>query len=117
MAPRAIYLVTYRAAAYQRAHFVVFVPSEADQAKGTPIHVVDAPMAGYSLEFKRNYIPALTQQQHEIIAIGQVDSANIVDPTPTSCPLTPDPEAIFKLLPVRCNLLGSVRTSWHQSTM
>lgn len=38
-------------------------------------------MAGYSLEFKRNYSPALTKQQHQVFAIGQVDSANIVDST------------------------------------
>lgn len=41
-------------------------------------------MAGYILEFKRNYSPAMTQQRHEIFPVGQVYSSNIVDSVDTA---------------------------------
>lgn len=56
----------------------------AEPKRGTLIHAVGAPMAGYILEFKRNYSPALTQQRHETFPIGQVYSSNIVDTTDTA---------------------------------
>ena len=62
MAPRTIYLVSCRNAAHQRAHFSIFVPSAADPEVGTRIHAVGAPMAGYTLEFNRNYSPAASNQ-------------------------------------------------------
>jgi hypothetical protein len=68
----------------QRAHFAIFVPSAAEPKRGTLIHAVGAPMAGYILEFKRNYSPILTQQRHETFPIGQVYSSNIVDATDTA---------------------------------
>jgi hypothetical protein len=79
MATRTIYLISFRNAPSQRAHFSIFVPSAAEPKRGTLIHAVGAPMAGYILEFKRNYSPDLTQQRHETFAIGQVYSSNIVD--------------------------------------
>ncbi|TQS31687.1 hypothetical protein Golomagni_08025, partial [Golovinomyces magnicellulatus] len=81
MASRTLHLIIYRQAANQRAHFAIFVPSAADPESGTKIHVVGAPMVGYRLEFKRHYFPTRTNQHHEMISIGQIDSSNIVDDT------------------------------------
>jgi len=38
-------------------------------------------MAGYMLEFKRNYSPTMTQERHEMYPIGEVLANNIVDST------------------------------------
>lgn len=84
MASRTIHLISFRNISSQRAHFAIFVPSAADPKRGTLIHAVGAPMAGYILEFKRNYSPALTQRRHETFPIGQVHSSNIVDSTDTA---------------------------------
>lgn len=84
MATRTIYLISFRNSPSQRAHFAIFVPSAADPNRGTLIHAVGAPMAGYILEFKRNYSPAMTQQRHETFPIGQVYSSNIVDSVDTA---------------------------------
>lgn len=84
MATRTIYLISSRNVPSQRAHFSIFVPSAADPNTGTLIHAVGAPMAGYILEFKRNYCPDATQQRHETFAIGQVQSSNVVDSTNTA---------------------------------
>ncbi|CAG7935421.1 unnamed protein product [Penicillium salamii] len=84
MATRTIQLVSFRNVSSQRAHFAIFVPSAADPKRGTLIHAVGAPMAGYILEFKRNYSPAMTQQRHETFPIGQVYSSNIVDSVDTA---------------------------------
>jgi hypothetical protein len=84
MATRTIHLISFRNAPSQRAHFAIFVPSAANPQQGTLIHAVGAPMAGYILEYKRNYSPGLTQQRHETFAIGQVHSSNIVDSTGTA---------------------------------
>ncbi|KAG5290135.1 hypothetical protein I7I48_09664 [Histoplasma ohiense] len=78
-APRTVSLILYRNAATQRAHFAIFIPSATNQGLGTLIHVIGAPMAGYQLEFKRNYSHALTQQPHTRYEIGQIDSQYIVD--------------------------------------
>ncbi|RAL17502.1 uncharacterized protein BO97DRAFT_7291 [Aspergillus homomorphus CBS 101889] len=40
-------------------------------------------MVGSNLEFDRNYDPVLAGPKHEMYAIGQVDSTNIVDSTTT----------------------------------
>ncbi|GIK07578.1 hypothetical protein Aspvir_003244 [Aspergillus viridinutans] len=79
MAPRTIYLISYRQAPSQRAHFAIFVPSATDPEKGSVIHAVGAPMAGYSHEFKRGYNPTLTRRRYEMWPIGEVDSSHIVD--------------------------------------
>lgn len=79
MATRTISLVSYRSAPSQRAHFGIFVPSAANEGVGTLIQVLGAPMVGYSLEFKRNHCPDLTQRENSLFALGQVDSANIAD--------------------------------------
>jgi hypothetical protein len=64
-----------------RAHFAIFVPSARDERTGTLIHVVGAPMAGYRLEFKRNYCPEASNQPHTVTNIGQVYASHIVDST------------------------------------
>ena len=84
MDSRTIYLIAFRNSTSQRAHFSILVPSAADSSKGTLIHVVGAPMAGYSLEFKRNYAPEYTQQAKVTTAIGTIYSENIVDSPPTA---------------------------------
>ncbi|ELR09973.1 hypothetical protein VC83_06375 [Pseudogymnoascus destructans] len=38
-------------------------------------------MAGYMLEFKRNYSPTMTQERHEMYPIGEVFAANIIEST------------------------------------
>lgn len=79
MATRTLSLVAFRQSARQRAHFAIFVPSDVGSRRGTLIHVVGAPMAGYTLEFKRNYCPEESTQPHSIVAIGAVYSENIAD--------------------------------------
>ncbi|KKZ68402.1 hypothetical protein EMCG_00171 [[Emmonsia] crescens] len=70
MAPRTASLVTYRSTPTERAHFAIFVPSATDDGQRTLIDVVGFPMAGFSLEFKRNYNPAATQRPHMMYRIG-----------------------------------------------
>ncbi len=41
-------------------------------------------MAGYRLEFKRNYIPENSQQLKDYVPIGNVFAENIVDSSPTA---------------------------------
>lgn len=80
MTPRTLYLIASRNAAAQRAHFAVFVPGADNPEQGTLIEAVGAPMAGYALEFKRNYCPLQDYvENYEILRIGDVDSRHIVD--------------------------------------
>ncbi|KKZ68789.1 hypothetical protein EMCG_01002 [[Emmonsia] crescens] len=71
MDPRNVSLIAYRNAASQRAHFAIFVPTASNQDRGTMIHVVGAPMAGYRLEFKRNYAINVTLRLYTRLAIGK----------------------------------------------
>ncbi|KAF9888162.1 hypothetical protein FE257_009157 [Aspergillus nanangensis] len=77
--PRTVYLLSCRPRPSQRAHFAIFVPSAPDPTKGTAIHVVGAPMAGFVLEFKRNYVPDEETEPHELVPVGQVHARDIVD--------------------------------------
>jgi hypothetical protein len=80
MTTRTIYLATFRQSSKQRAHFSIFIPSPGQFDIGTIIHVVGAPMAGYSLEFKRNYsLSTGDQPLDQCAAIGKVSVENIVD--------------------------------------
>jgi hypothetical protein len=79
MAPRTIYLLAFRPGPRQRPHFAIWVPTAADPKVGSLIHVVGAPVAGFSHEFKRGYDPTQTNQRYQIWPIGQVDSSHIVD--------------------------------------
>ena len=81
MDTRTLRLVSFRQSARMRAHFAIFVPSARDERTGTLIHVVGAPMAGYRLEFKRNYCPEASNQPHTVTNIGQVYASHIVDST------------------------------------
>jgi hypothetical protein len=83
MAPRTIYPISFRNAAYQGAHFAIIVPSAANPQEGTLIHAIAAPVAGYTLQFKRNYAPEASKQLHQSWAIGEVDSQHVVDSTGT----------------------------------
>lgn len=84
MATRTVYLISARNTSFQRAHFSTFVPSAANPDRGTKIHAVGAPMAGYVLEFKRNYNPSLDPHD-QTFPIGQVHSSDIVD-SPDAAP-------------------------------
>lgn len=79
MAPRIVSLVAYRLSPNQRAHFAVFVPSASNNDFGSIIHVVGAPMAGFQLEFKRQYAITLTQRPYTREPIGQIDSQYLAD--------------------------------------
>ena len=79
-ARRAIQLISFRQNPSQRAHFSIFVPSLANPRKGSLIHAVGAPMAGFSLEFKRNYDPEESKKRHTVIPLGEVPASSVVDP-------------------------------------
>lgn len=81
MTARALQLISSRNSSKQRAHFAIFLPSAANPDVGTLIQVVGAPMAGYLLEFKRNYAPAATQEPYQAFPIGEVLANDILDST------------------------------------
>tara|TARA_R110002003_G_scaffold214_40_gene16331 strand:- start:8484 stop:9047 length:564 start_codon:yes stop_codon:yes gene_type:complete len=74
MSNRTIFLIIYRGQTGQRAHFGIWVPYEEDGEEGTVIHVVGAPMAGFSLEFKRRYSPKETARRPELVPLGSVNA-------------------------------------------
>lgn len=84
MATRTVYPISARNTSFQRAHFSIFVPSATNPDRGTKIHAVGALMAGYVLEFKRNYNPSLDPHD-QTFPIGQVHSSDIVD-SPDAAP-------------------------------
>ncbi|KAF2111178.1 hypothetical protein BDV96DRAFT_603302 [Lophiotrema nucula] len=51
------YLMIFRRSANERAHFGIYFPTAKGAQKGTLIHVVGLPMAGFDHEFKRGYNP------------------------------------------------------------
>ena len=53
------------------------VPYEEGGPEGTVIHVVGAPMAGFSLEFKRSYKPTETKRTLNLVPIGSVLAQNV----------------------------------------
>jgi hypothetical protein len=61
----------------QRAHFGIWVPYEEGGPEGTVIHVIGAPMAGFSLEFKRGYNPTETRRALQLVPIGRVLAQNV----------------------------------------
>ncbi|EER26441.1 hypothetical protein D8B26_003180 [Coccidioides posadasii str. Silveira] len=79
MASCTVYLATCRNAPSQRKHFGIFVPFADDPQICTIIHVVGAPMVGYELQFKRNYNLSSSQLSYQLVPIGQVSAANIVE--------------------------------------
>jgi hypothetical protein len=52
-------------------------PYEEGGSEGTVIHVIGAPMAGFSLEFKRKYNPTETSRAPSLVPIGSVLSQNV----------------------------------------
>ncbi|KAJ6070616.1 hypothetical protein N7467_011935, partial [Penicillium canescens] len=91
---RTIHLISFRNSLSQRGHFTIFVLSAADPNRGTLIYTIGAPIAGYILEFKRNYSPTITQQHHKTFLISQVPtpgiSQNFIAPINDIRPLTID---------------------------
>jgi hypothetical protein len=79
MSTRTVYLASSRQSSRQRAHFALFVPSANDASIGTLIHVVGAPMAGYSLQFKRNSCPDAEAPPRTLTPIGQIHATHIID--------------------------------------
>ncbi|KAH7555252.1 hypothetical protein J3E72DRAFT_376639 [Bipolaris maydis] len=72
MPSRPIFLIIYAAPPGRRSHFSIWVPTTENARGGTIIHVVGAPMLGFSLEFKRDYKPDTTWRTIEMIPIGNV---------------------------------------------
>ncbi|KAF1847164.1 uncharacterized protein K460DRAFT_413961 [Cucurbitaria berberidis CBS 394.84] len=72
MSSRTVFLIMYRGQPNQRAHFGIWVPYEEGGAEGTIIHVVGAPMVGFSLEFKRRYSPTDSARHPELVPIGSI---------------------------------------------
>ncbi|KAH7092036.1 hypothetical protein FB567DRAFT_588349 [Paraphoma chrysanthemicola] len=79
MSTRTVYLLIYPGQSGQRAHFAIWVPYEEGGSEGTVIHVVGAPMAGFSLQFKRCYNPADTRRLTNLVPIGSVVAQNVHD--------------------------------------
>ena len=100
MTTRTIFLISARNTSFQRAHFSIFVPSVTNPDRGTKIHIVGAPMAGYVLEFKRNYNPSLEPHDHTF-AIGQVDSSDIVDSSDAAPSIDSTPRGKIELAATR----------------
>lgn len=89
MASRPIWLVKCRQSKAQRAHFALFIPNASDaqknpndkavECRGTIIHVVGAPMAGYKHEFKHFFDCRASPDVQEVIRLGSVDEHYIQD--------------------------------------
>ncbi|KAL6400319.1 hypothetical protein AUP68_16017 [Ilyonectria robusta] len=47
---------------------------------GTVIHVIGAPMAGFHLEFKRNFDANRDQELKEVILVGSINGIHVADP-------------------------------------
>ena len=77
MSTRTIYLIIYPGQPGQRAHFGIWVPYEEGRSEGTVIYVIGAPIAGFSLEFKRKYNPTETSRAPSLVPIGSVLSQNV----------------------------------------
>ncbi|KAF2757270.1 hypothetical protein EJ05DRAFT_500813 [Pseudovirgaria hyperparasitica] len=85
-----VWLCKYRRSSNMRYHFALFIPNKAyvsqnpqdknEVCKGTIIHVVGAPMAGYSHEFKRNYDTSTSDQLRGLVHIGHVDQGLVYEP-------------------------------------
>ncbi|CAI7568828.1 unnamed protein product [Penicillium viridicatum] len=114
MATRTVYLISARNTSFQRAHFSIFVPSATNPYRGTKIHAVGAPMAGYVLEFKRNYNPSLDPHD-QTFPIGQVRSSDIVDSPDAAPSIDSTPRGKIELAATQIPTRGSIRTSWHLS--
>ncbi|KAJ5214737.1 hypothetical protein N7449_001906 [Penicillium cf. viridicatum] len=98
---------------FQRAHFSIFVPSATNPDWGTKIHAVDAPMAGYVLEFKRHYNLSLNPHD-QTFPIGRIHSSDIVD-SPDAAPSMDSTRGEIKLA-AQVSTPG-ITTSWHLSMM
>ncbi|KAJ8109793.1 hypothetical protein OPT61_g7201 [Boeremia exigua] len=77
MSSHTIYLIIYLGQTGQRAHFGIWVPYEEGSSEGTVIHVVGAPMVGFSLSFKRRYNPEDTGRAVRLVSIGTVLAQNL----------------------------------------
>lgn len=90
MPSRPVWLAKSRISKSQRAHFAIWILNAADASKdpntrsvpcrGTVIHVVGSPMAGYQHQFKRNHACGSAQDLESLVQIGSVDSAYVTDP-------------------------------------
>jgi hypothetical protein len=90
--------MTSRQSSRQRVHFAVFVPSANNASTGTLIHVIGSPMAGYSLEFKRNYCPDADAQPRTPTPIGQVDATHIIDSADSAQSVDDRPQGNIELV-------------------
>ncbi|KAF2722518.1 hypothetical protein K431DRAFT_319683 [Polychaeton citri CBS 116435] len=67
MSNKQIYLLPFRPAANQRAHFSLYTTEDALPGSGLLIHVVGAPMAGFQLEVRESYNLAQTRQLYTTV--------------------------------------------------
>lgn len=92
---RNIYLIKSRNSSRMRAHFGILIPNtdtctqdlhlhttdpETPPFLGTVIHVIGAPMAGFHLEFKRNFDANRDQELKEVILVGSINGIHVADP-------------------------------------
>jgi hypothetical protein len=70
-----IYLIKFRNATSQRAHFAIYIQEGGFPGTGTLVHVVGAPMAGFQLEIKLNYNLDNTQQRYTHHLLGEVSAS------------------------------------------
>ncbi|KAJ5483764.1 hypothetical protein N7530_003010 [Penicillium desertorum] len=89
MATRTIYLISARNTSFQRAHFSIFVPSATNPDRGTKIHAVGAPMAGYipGVQAKlqsqsRTSRPDLSNRPDSLVRHRKIELAATQVPTP-----------------------------------
>jgi hypothetical protein len=87
---RPVYLALFRNNKIQRAHFAIFIPNAGfvlqdpnnrslGECKGTLIHVIGAPMAGYRHEFRRAYDIGQSKELERTVRIGETGEGYIKD--------------------------------------
>ncbi|KAJ4314364.1 hypothetical protein N0V84_008944 [Fusarium piperis] len=75
---RTIYLIVYNSRLFP-AHWVIWIPSQSDLKIGKVINAAGDVLTGFDITFERNYNIAEESRPHQVILLGQVDDAHIVD--------------------------------------
>ncbi|KAF2716984.1 hypothetical protein K431DRAFT_288930 [Polychaeton citri CBS 116435] len=77
MSSKALYLLSCRQAASQRAHFALVIVNDAYPGSGTRVEVVGAPMVGFQLEVDRNYDPSHDESTHTSYLLGAMAAQDV----------------------------------------
>ncbi|KAF7559328.1 hypothetical protein G7046_g4826 [Stylonectria norvegica] len=115
MAQRRVYLAKSRTSTQQRSHFGIFIPNavhadkdltnlnfRSSECSGTIIHVVGEPvMAGYALEFKRNYDASRCPELKMLVPLGLVDVGYLYEPVTPEVTREDTPRAVLEREAVR----------------